>query len=206
MHNLLSTILTSKLWLILHFKPLNTVWWHDYKLVFSHTFPSNTPLYHPNTHQPQPCLCTYTSYLVLLFEAVPLCSFHLVDVLEKVGHAHSRVELTGVVGWALTPTLASRRTPQKTTGLVHWATLLTCERRTKEGGTIRHRVIHKRWYLKLSNLFATWFFIWNSCWCQCQSIFHRLSGDPSFRVLSPTFLGTFFGGYIFFLFCLLFWH
>lgn len=36
-------------------------------------------------------------YLVLLFEAVPLSRLHLVDVLQEVGHSHSRVQLTRVI-------------------------------------------------------------------------------------------------------------
>lgn len=37
-------------------------------------------------------------HLILLFETVALGGFHLVDVLEKVGHAHGRVQLPRVVG------------------------------------------------------------------------------------------------------------
>ena len=37
------------------------------------------------------------SYLVLLLEAVPFSTLHLGDVLEEVGHADGRVQLTRLV-------------------------------------------------------------------------------------------------------------
>lgn len=58
-------------------------------------------------------------HLVLLFKAVALGSLHLVDVLEKVGHSHGRVELPCVVGGAFTSALVPRGASQQAAGLVH---------------------------------------------------------------------------------------
>lgn len=62
-------------------------------------------------------------YLVLLFEAVPLSRLHLVDVLQEVGHSHSRVQLTRVIRRAFPAAVAVRRASQQAAGLVDGAAL-----------------------------------------------------------------------------------
>lgn len=66
-------------------------------------------------------------HLILLLEAVALGCFHLVDVLEKVGHAHGRVQLPRVVGRALPPALVPRGASQQAAGLVHQAAGVACD-------------------------------------------------------------------------------
>lgn len=65
------------------------------------------------------------SHLIFLFEAVALSSLHLVDVLQKVSHSDSRVELPCVVGGAFAPTLMPRGASQQAAGLVHQTTSVT---------------------------------------------------------------------------------
>lgn len=71
-------------------------------------------------------------HLVLLFEAVALGGFHLVDVLEKVGHAHGGVQLPRVVGRAFASALVPRGPSQQAAGLVHQATAVACDRERDE--------------------------------------------------------------------------
>lgn len=77
------------------------------------------------------------SDLVFLFEAVSLGGLHLVDVLQEVSDPDGRVELTRVVWRTLPPTVAVRRAPQETAGLVDGAALLIWENKhmqMKRGG------------------------------------------------------------------------
>lgn len=67
-------------------------------------------------------------HLILLFEAVAFGGFHLVDVLEKVGHAHGRVQLPRVVGRAFASALVPRGASQQAAGLVHQATGIACDK------------------------------------------------------------------------------
>lgn len=66
------------------------------------------------------------THLVLLFEAVSLGGFHLVDVLQEVGHSDGGVELPRVVQRAFAPALMPRGAPQQAAGLVHQAAGFTC--------------------------------------------------------------------------------
>lgn len=58
-------------------------------------------------------------HLIFLFKAIALGSLHLVDVLEKVSHSHSRVELPCVVGGAFASALMPRGASKEAAGLVH---------------------------------------------------------------------------------------
>lgn len=80
-------------------------------------------------------------HLVLLFEAVALGGFHLVDVLEEVGHAHGGVQLPRVVGRAFASTLVPWGASQQAAGLVHQATAITCDGDT-HGKEVKGQALH----------------------------------------------------------------
>lgn len=71
-------------------------------------------------------------HLILLFEPIALGRFHLVDVLEKVGHAHGRVQLPRVVGRAFASALVPRRPSQQAAGLVNQTSSIACDEETDE--------------------------------------------------------------------------
>lgn len=69
------------------------------------------------------------AHLILLLEAIALGCLHLIDVLQKIRHAHCGVKLPRVIRGALPAACAPRRTPQEAAGLRDTtASLVSCKK------------------------------------------------------------------------------